>query len=484
MSLIAIGMLLGVLGLAFWSSRRGEYERRLVCAHVEPTNVWQALHDAKVARVAAFLKRRTRHDPLVLRKRVVSHQVPKAGDLKYSDEALDIRDLNRILDIDPAARTCVAEPGVTFVDLVSATLKHGLVPIVVPEFKTITIGGAVAGCSVESMSFRHGGFHDGCLEYEVITSNGEVLVCTPDNENRLLFQMVHGTFGTLGVVSKLKFKLVPAKRFVKVTYEIYRSLAEYKAALWRHYRANDVDFMDGIIHSPTEWALSLGKFVDEAPYTSRYDWVKVYYQTTRTRSEDYLTTPDYFFRYDRGVTNVHPKSLLGRLLFGKFLGSTQVLSLAARFHWLLSSTRPSITLDVFVPFSKVEPFFNWYTTEFGFFPLWCVPYRRVRDYEWVSDHFYKRLDDELFLDIAIYGMPARDGKNHHKIMEDKLLEFGGIKTLISHNYYSEQDFWKTWNKPNYDLVKAKTDPHNIFRDLYSKTCRAARGIKDAGRNPR
>ncbi len=42
----------------------------------------------------------------------------------------------------------------------------------------------------------------------------------------------------------------------------------------------------------------------------------------------------------------------------------------------------------------------------------------------------------------------------------------------------DQDFWKTWNKGNYDAVKARTDPHNIFRDLYSKTCRAARGIKD------
>ena len=58
----------------------------------------------------------------------------------------------------------------TFVDLVAATLRHGLVPIVVPELKTITIGGAVAGCSIESMSFRYGGFHDTCLEYEVITA--------------------------------------------------------------------------------------------------------------------------------------------------------------------------------------------------------------------------------------------------------------------------------------------------------------------------
>ena len=69
----------------------------------------------------------------------------------------------------------------TFVDLVAATLRHGLVPIVVPELKTITIGGAVCGCSIESMSFVRGGFHDTCFEYEVIAATGEVLTCTPDN---------------------------------------------------------------------------------------------------------------------------------------------------------------------------------------------------------------------------------------------------------------------------------------------------------------
>jgi hypothetical protein len=69
-------------------------------------------------------------------------------------------------------------------------------------------------------------------------------------------------------------------------------------------------------------------------------------------------------------------------------------------------------------------------------------------------------------------------KNVHKLIEDKLRELGGIKTLISHNYYSREEFWQTWNKPNYDKVKSITDPHNVFRDLYTKTCQAAMGIED------
>ena len=52
-----------------------------------------------------------------------------------------------------------------------------------------------------------------------------------------------------------------------------------------------------------------------------------------------------------------------------------------------------------------------------------------------------------------------------------------MKTLISHNYYDENEFWRIWNKPNYERAKAIGDPHNIFRDLYTKTCRAAQGEK-------
>ena len=45
----------------------------------------------------------------------------------------------------------MAESGVTFVDLVRATLRRGLVPIIVPELKTITVGGAVSGCSIATV---------------------------------------------------------------------------------------------------------------------------------------------------------------------------------------------------------------------------------------------------------------------------------------------------------------------------------------------
>src|SRR5512136_1969727 len=441
-----------------------------------PGTVLNARHAEKVARVSEQLRRRNSTAPLSRQKRVVSHQVPKVHDRKHTDEKVNLLDFDEVIEINPDRLICIAEPGVPFCKIVDRTLPMGFVPIVVPELKTITIGGAVAGCSIESMSFVYGGFHDTCLEYEIITAKGDVLTCTPENEHALIFQMMHGSFGTVGILSRLVFRLIPAKPFVHLHHETHTSIDSYMASIWSHFERRDVDFMDGIIHSPSHLALCVGDFVDSAPYTNRYDWLKIYYQSTAERSEDYLKTPHYFYRYDQGVTNVHPKSFIGRLLFGKFLGSSQILRLAEKLRWLLLSDNcPDVTVDTFIPFSRLKEFLEWYARDFGHFPLWVVPYARVHDYEWLTDSFWGKLSDTLMIDIAIYGMKQRGDTNYYRLMEEKLQELNGIKTLISYNYYKEYEFWQIFNRNNYDAVKTITDPDNIFRNLYEKTCRAAMG---------
>lgn len=455
---------------------RRPFESRNTASAVEPTDTLEMRHRAKVERVTRQLREHDPSSPLSLKKKSVSHQVPKSRDRRRHDRKIDVSDLCEVLAIDPIGRTCSAESGVTFVDLVEATLRHGLVPTVVPELKTITIGGAVSGCSLESMSFRYGGFHDSCFEYEIVTTDGKVLTCTEDGENALVFQMMHGSFGTLGVLTKLKFRLVPAKKYVRMTYDTFESLDRYKSAIHRHFVERDVDFMDGIIHGPNRFVLCLGHFVDEAPYRHRYDWTKVYYRSTAERKEDYLRTPDYYFRYDRGVTNVHPKSFIGRLFLGKLLDSTTLLRIAEACHPFLSHDKPAVTVDVFLPFSKLEEFMRWYRGALDFFPLWCVPYRRVRDYEWIADGYFDGLTDDLFVDVAIYGLKQPRHRNYYEEIESAIADLQGIKTLISHNYYDEETFWRIWNKPNYDAVKRITDPKNLLRDLYTKTCLASRGL--------
>ncbi len=452
------GLAAGASGGVLFEARRRRRIRRSVRPDLQE-------HERKVARIAHQLQYGVGKGPVSISKRAVSHEVPKPLDARHADTKIDARDLDAILMIDPERKTCTAESGVTFVDLVAATLEHGLVPEVVPELKTITLGGAVSGCSIESSSFRVGGFHDSCLAYEVVTGTGDVIECTPDNDNSLVFQMMHGSFGTLGVLTKLTFRLVEAKRYVHVVYDRFERLEDYLEALERHTSDQDIDFMDSILHQPDHLVLSLGRFVDTAPYTHGYDVGQPYYKTTLHRMEDYLATPDYFFRYDRGVTNV------------SVMGSSALLRLGQWLHPLLDGDRPDVTLDVFIPVDRVPEFLTWYNREIGFFPLWGVPYRAPRDYEWLAPGRLAHSKGKLFLDLAIYGMKQPPGRNVYRLIEEELLRIGGLKTLISHNYFSEAEFWSIWNKGTYDIAKRKVDPNNVFRDVYTKTCRTMRGLE-------
>ena len=334
-------------------------------------------HDRDVAEIAAQVGQLvSRGEPVHIHKGGVHHVVPLPGDVRFQSRPIDVSRLGRILEIDVEGRRCTAEPAVTFAEVLRATLKHGLIPRVVPELEGITLGGAVAGCSVESMSFRFGGFHDGCTAYEIVTGDGRVLSCSPENDP-LAFGMIHGSYGTLGILTKLTFRLEPAKPYVRLTYRRLGSAHAFHEAMLEACRAGEWDFIDGIAHGPRSWILCLGRFTGAAPYTSSYRWLDIFYKSTNVRSEDYLTTEDYCFRYDtecHWLTKTLPplewKPV--RFAIGKqVLGSTNLIRWSKRLAPVLGlKKRPDLVVDVFIPSRRCEEFYRWYEADFAFWPLW------------------------------------------------------------------------------------------------------------------
>lgn len=431
-------------------------------------------HTLKIAHIAAEIKTMPLEgNHFSLQKANVSHTVPDPKNPKHKDKKINLKTLVDIIEINPEKQYAIAESGVTFARLVKETLKYDLVPYCVSELKGITIGGAVSGSSVESMSYKYGGFHDSCLEYEIITATGEILHVSP-KEQPEIFDMIHGSFGTLGIISQIKFKLHPAKKYVKLDYLHLNTFQEFQAAIHIHYKTRDLDFMDGIIHSPEHFVLITGKFVDYAPYTHNYTW-NIYWRATATRHHDYMDTWDYFFRYDtecHWVTrNYGLDNMLLRTLAGPFvLGSTNILNLAKKIGPIIEKNKePDVVVDLFLPDSRWKAFFEWYLKEINYWPIWIVPYHIEKMYGWVNPAFLNGISDKLFIDFAVYGLKQPQGRNIYKELEDALYEHQGLKTLISYNYYTEDRFWEIYNKKKYTWVKNKVDPKNLFRNLYEKT---------------
>jgi FAD/FMN-containing dehydrogenase len=69
---------------------------------------------------------------------------------------LDVSAFGHVLSVDPVTRTARVGGMTTYEDLCDATLRHQLMPLVVPQLKTITLGGAVTGLGIESSSLRSG----------------------------------------------------------------------------------------------------------------------------------------------------------------------------------------------------------------------------------------------------------------------------------------------------------------------------------------
>jgi FAD/FMN-containing dehydrogenase len=110
----------------------------------------RAAHEAAVTRLRDAYAAVPKGVPVRLAK-------PTSNLFRFRDPAsaaqrvsLDVSAFSRVIHVDPATRTAVVGGMTTYEDLCEATLPHGLMPLVVPELKTITLGGAVTGLGIEA----------------------------------------------------------------------------------------------------------------------------------------------------------------------------------------------------------------------------------------------------------------------------------------------------------------------------------------------
>ena len=221
----------------------------------------------------------------------------------HSSPGLDVAAFDGVIDVDAERRTADVQGMTTYEHLVDATLPSGLMPLVVPELKTITLGGAISGLGIESSSFRNGLPHESVIEMDIMTGDGRVITARADNEYRDLFHGFPNSYGTLGYTLRAKIELEPVQPFVHlrhVRFNDFEALVDTLSTVCsnRMYDGEAVDFIDGSVFSPTASYLTLGSWALSAPYTSDYSHVDIYYRSVPRRVEDWLTIRDYLWRWD------------------------------------------------------------------------------------------------------------------------------------------------------------------------------------------
>jgi FAD/FMN-containing dehydrogenase len=410
------------------------------------------------------------------------------------DCLLDVSRFGRVLSINPRSRTAVVGGMTTYEDLAAATLRHGLMPLVVPQLKTITLGGAVSGLGIESTSLRSGMPHESVLAMEILTGDGRVVTATADNEHAALYKGFPNSYGTLGYTLSLTIELEPVRPFVHLRHfrftepaDCFEAVSEVAAT--GSYKGHQADFIDGTAFSADEMYLSIGAFSDVAPWRSDYTRQRIYYQSLRGPKEDFLTISDYLWRWDTdwfwcsrpfGVQQPLIRALWPR----RYRRSDVYRKLVAldRKHGFTrmlaaSQGRPEtemVVQDVEIPVEESAAFLSYFQAKVGMSPVWMCPLRLRGDMTWP---LYPMRPGQVYVNFGFWGsvpLPPGAANGHfNRRIEDKVTELGGHKGLYSTSFYSKEEFWARYNGSEYAELKRTYDPQGRLADLYSKCVRGA-----------
>ncbi len=409
---------------------------------------------------------------------------------RSSASRLDVSGLEGVLAVDPAARTAEVQGMTTYEHLVDATLPHGLMPLVVPQLKTITLGGAVTGLGIESSSFRNGLVHESVLEIEVLAGDGRIVVARPDNEHRDLFSGFPNSYGTLGYALRLTIELEPVRPFVKLRHVKFGDRGDYFATMHAvgaecSYAGERVDFIDGTVFGRDDMYLTLGTFVGEAPATSDYTGMGIYYRSLQRRQVDHLTVRDYLWRWDTdwfwcsrafGVQNPRvrrlvPKRWLRSDSYWRLVDLERRYGPMSRLERLRGrSPREHVVQDVEVPIERAADFFDFFVHEIPIAPFWVCPLRqRDAGARW---DLYALDPAKTYVNFGFWStVPLENGRpdgTHNRRIERVVDELGGRKSLYSTSYYERDEFWRLYNGPAYAALKDGYDRERRLLDLYEK----------------
>ena len=407
---------------------------------------------------------------------------------KPNARGLETSGLTGVLAVDPETRTADVGGMCTYEDLVAATLPHGLAPLVVPQLKTITLGGAVTGLGIESTSFRNGLPHESVLEMDILTGAGEVVTASA-HEHDDLYRAFPNSYGTLGYAVNLRIELEPVEPFVALRHLRFHALTELVAAMDRIVATGGldgarVDYLDGVVFSADESYLCAGTRTAASGPVSDYTGQQIYYRSIQHDDgikSDRLTIHDYLWRWDTDwfwcseafgaqrprIRRLWPRRYRRSSFYGKLMRYERRFHIGDRIERLGGRPpREQVVQDVEVPIERCAEFLDWFLDTVPIKPIWLCPLRSQGD----SWPLYPIRPQQTYVNVGFWStvpVGSIDGETN-RLIEHKVSELHGHKSLYSDSYYSPEDFDELYGGAIYRTVKKRYDPDSRLLDLYAK----------------
>jgi FAD/FMN-containing dehydrogenase len=405
---------------------------------------------------------------------------------------LDVSAFGHVIHVDPETRTAVVGGMTTYEDLCDATLPYGLIPFVVPQLKTITLGGAVTGLGIESTSLRNGMPHESVIEMQILTGDGRVVTATEHNSHHDLFFGFPNSYGTLGYTLALTIELEQVKPYVHLRHFAFDdpkgcmdAIAEIAES--GSYAGHKADFVDGTAFSGRELYLTVAAYSDKAPWLSDYTGQQIYYQSLRQSREDFLAIKDYIWRWDtdwfwcsrpfgmqnKAIRRLWPRRYRRSDVYRKLVAFDRKYGLTDTFNAHRGRpAREAVIQDVEIPVVRGNDFLEFFERDVKMSPVWMCPLRLRGDRVWP---LYPLQPGEVYVNFGFWGtvpLPAAKADGYYnKMIEEEVSALGGHKSLYSTSFYSEEEFRTRYNGVVYDKLKAEYDGGGRLLGLYDKCVR-------------
>ena len=221
----------------------------------------------------------TRDELIAVVRLLAAHRVPfvprgagtgLSGGALADDDAvlLVLTRLNRIVEIDPANRRAIVEPGVVNVRLSNAARAHGLHYAPDPSSQTAcTIGGNVAENAGGPHCLKYGVTTAHILALEVVLADGSVVTLgSPGGEawGPDLVGLFVGCEGNFGIATRITVRLTPLPRTVRTLLADFMSLRQAGEAV-------SAVIASGIVPAATEMMdRSCVEAVEDSVYAAGY----------------------------------------------------------------------------------------------------------------------------------------------------------------------------------------------------------------------
>lgn len=408
---------------------------------------------------------------------------------KAGAKGLNTSGLTGVIEVHAEARTADVAGMCTYEDLVAETLPHGLAPLVVPQLKTITLGGAVTGLGIESTSFRNGLPHESVIEMDILTGAGEVLTASP-HEHADLYRAFPNSYGTLGYAVRLRIELEPVEPYVALRHVRFHSLDDLVRAMngiieTGKYDGEPVDYLDGVVFSAAESYLCLGSKTSAPGPVSDYTGQRIYYRSIQHddgTTDDRLTTHDYLWRWDTDwfwcseafgaqnprIRRLWPRRYRSSRFYSNLMKYEQRFHIGDRIEKLRGRPpRERVVQDIEVPIERCAEFLRWFLDTVPITPIWLCPLMVQDDEGWP---LYPLQPHRNYVNVGFWStvpVGSTEGATN-RLIERKVRELDGHKSLYSDAYYSREEFDELYGAETYRAVKKTYDPDSRFLDLYAK----------------